>query len=296
MSDRSPAISVRARLLNLARAQGSDFQRLLVRFAIERLLYRLSVSRHADAFILKGATLFSVWLGAPHRATRDLDLLGRGDADPSRLVGIFVDVVNTPCEDDGLTFDPAAITAAPIREAARYAGVRVVVPGALAGARWVVQIDVGLGDATVPPPQEVEVPPLLDLPPARLRGYAPATVVAEKTEALIVLGLNTSRMKDLYDLDQLSRTFAFGDELIDALQATFVRRGTPLPEVLPIGLSDSFAADEAKLAQWRAFVLKSGVVTPRTLSEVVVQLRAWLWPALQRATARRPARLEDTGR
>jgi hypothetical protein len=286
MTENSRAISIRARLLNLARAQGADFQRLLVRFAIERLLYRLSVSPHADAFVLKGATLFSVWLGAPHRATRDLDLLGRGDADPSRLVAIFVEVVTVTCEDDGLTFDPTTITGGPIREAARYAGVRVVVPGALAGARLVVQIDIGLGDATVPPPQVVELPPLLDLPAARLRGYAPATVVAEKTEALVILGLNTSRMKDLYDLDQLSRSFSFGDELIDALQATFLRRGTPLPAALPIGLSDGFAADESKNAQWRAFIQKAGVTAPRPLADVVVDLRAWLWPALQQATAR----------
>ena len=283
MSEKDPAVSVRARLLNRARREGDEFQRLLVRYAIERLLYRLSVTPHVDDFILKGATLFAVWTGQPHRATKDLDLLGSGTPDLQRLVRVFREIAAVPCPEDGLTFDVAGVEGAPIRQAALYDGLRFVLPAALAGARMKVQVDVGLGDAVVPPPSMVEVPPLLDLPPARLRAYAKETVVAEKLEALVVLGLTTSRMKDLYDLDHLRRLFDFDSLLVDAVRATFARRGTPLPESLPVGLSDSFAGDSVKIAQWRAFQRKAGVDPHRDLADVVEALRSWLTPVIARA-------------
>jgi predicted nucleotidyltransferase component of viral defense system len=283
VTERNHAASVRARLLARAREDGEDFQRLLVRYAIERLLYRLSVSPHAGSFVLKGATLFALWLGKPHRATKDLDLLGRGEPDVDRLVDLFREVAAIPCPEDGTEFDGAAINGAPIREEALYTGVRVAIPASLAGARIKVQVDVGLGDAAVPPPQEVEIPSLLDLPTPRLRAYAKETVVAEKVEALVLLGLTTSRMKDLYDLDLLRRTFAFDEELVSAVRATFARRGTSIPADVPIGLRDEFAEDAVKQTQWRAFLRKAGGDPTRELAEVIEGLREWLWPVLQRA-------------
>ena len=283
MTGRDHGASVRPRLLARARKDGEDFQRLLVRYAIERLLYRLSISRHAEGFVLKGATLFALWLGRPHRATKDLDLLGRGGPDVDRLVGLFRDVASIPCPEDGMEFDGAAIVGAPIREEALYTGVRVTIPASLAGARIKVQVDVGLGDAAVPPPKEVEMPSLLDLPAPRMRAYAKETVVAEKLEALVLLGLATSRMKDLYDLDLLRRTFPFDDVLVEAVRATFGRRGTSVPEGVPIGLQDAFAEDAVKQTQWRAFLRKAGAEPDRELAEVVEGLRDWLWPVLQAA-------------
>jgi len=290
LSTKDRAASVRARLLSRARRDREDFQRLLVRFAIDRLLYRLSRSRHAGDFVLKGATLFVVWTGQPHRATKDLDLLGRGTPDVDRLVTVFQEVAAVECPEDGILFDVARIEGAPIREEAVYDGIRLQLPAVLAGARVKVQVDVGLGDVLVPPPSEVEVPPLLDLPAARLRAYAKETVVAEKLEALVVLGLTTSRMKDLFDLDHLRRAFDFDALLVEAVRATFARRGTPLPESVPIGLTDAFARDDVKRVQWRAFLRKAGVNRDLDLSAVVAALRAWLWPVL--AAARRP---EDSG-
>ena len=286
MKTKNTAISVRARLLDRARRDGDDFQRLLVRYAIERLLYRLSTTRHADDFVLKGATLFALWMGKPHRATKDLDLLGRGSPDVDRLVGVFQEIAAVVCSEDGMHFDPVGIEGAPIREEAAYAGVRVVVPADLAGARIRVQVDIGLGDATVPPPPLVDVTSVLDLPQPRLRAYAPETVVAEKLEALVVLGIATSRMKDLYDLDLIRRTFAFDDTLVAAVSATFARRGTPIPTDLPIGLSDAFAADAVKRTQWTAFLRKAGGEPGLELAAVVADLRAWLWPVLERAAQR----------
>jgi hypothetical protein len=232
---------------------------------------------------LKGATLFAVWLGKPHRATKDLDLLGRGAPDVERLVAVFAEVVAFECPEDGLMFEVDDISGAPIRADATYTGVRVIVPAQLAGARIRIPVDVGLGDATVPTPPTVDVPSLLDLPSPRLRAYAPETVVAEKLEALVVLGLTTSRMKDLYDLDLLQRTFPFDDPLVDAIRATFARRGTPLPTDLPVGLSDAFASDATKQTQWRAFLRKAAPSETPPLEDVVRSLRAWLWPLLTRA-------------
>ena len=285
---RNHAASVRAKLLGLAHDRGEDFQRVLIRYAIERFLYRISRSGHSEDFVLKGATLFALWLGQPHRPTKDLDLLGRGEPDIERLVGLFRAAVAVECPEDGIAFDAAGIAGALIREDALYGGIRVQVPGQLAGARFKIQVDVGLGDAVVPKPAVVEVPSLLDLPSPRLLAYARETVVAEKLEALVILGLASSRMKDFYDLALLHRTFPFDDTLVDAVRATFSRRGTPFPANLPSGLSDEFAADEVKRVQWRAFLKKVGGGDETDLGEVVVELRAWLWPVLQRAGAKRP--------
>lgn len=283
MTSKNHAISVRRRLLDRARRDGEEFQRLLVRYAIERLLYRVSASDHAEDFVLKGATLFALWMGKPHRATKDLDLLGRGSPDVDRLVAVFREIAAVACPEDGMAFDASGVEGMPIREDAAYAGVRVIVPGELAGARIKVQVDIGLGDATVPTPPLVEVASLLDLPNPRMRAYAPETVVAEKLEALIVLGIATSRMKDIYDLDLLRRSFPFDDALVDAVKATFARRGTPIPSSLPVGLSDEFAADAGKQAQWRAFLHKAGGEPGIDLGSVITALRSWLWPVLRRA-------------
>lgn len=277
------AASVRTKLLNRARADGDDFQRLLVRFAIERLLFRVSSSPYRDAFILKGATLFAEWLGKPHRATKDLDLLGHGAPDIDHFTRVFQEIVAVPCVEDGIVFDPAGIQGETIREEADYPGVRVHVPGNLAGAVFRVQVDIGIGDAAVPPPRHITVTPLLDLPAPHLRAYARETVVAEKLEALVVRGITTSRMKDLYDLDLLRRTYAFDDTLTDAVRATFSRRGTSIPAEVPIGLSDTFAEDPGKLAQWDAFLRKATAGEKPPLGTVITALRAWLVPVLQSA-------------
>lgn len=286
MRSKNPAHAVRARLAELADRDGEDYNRLLVRYAIERLLYRLAVSPHADDFVLKGATLFAFWLGKPHRPTRDLDLLGRGSPDEGRLLDVFRAVAAVACPEDGLVFDPDSVVGEPIREEARYAGVRIVLAARLVTGTVKVQVDVGLGDATVPAPTIVEIKSLLSLPSPRVRAYAPETVVAEKLEALVQLGLANSRMKDFYDLDLLRRTFAFDDTLVDAVSATFTRRGTPIPTEVPIGLRDDFGADSVKRSQWAAFLRRSGGEAGLDLAEVVASLRGWLWPVLVAVSAR----------
>jgi len=280
LPDPSAAASVRARLLNVAKAQRADFNQVLVRFALERFLYRLTQSPHADRFLLKGALLFTLWYDMPHRATRDADLLGFGASDLQSVAQTFRDIASVPV-DDGMGFDPASVQAEPIRKDDGYGGVRVIVMGELARARCRTQIDVGFGDAVTPAPVDAVYPVLLpDLPAPRLRAYPPCTVVAEKLHAMAVLGMANSRLKDYYDLSVLlEREQLNSDLLAQAIQATFERRGMAVPVALPIGLSDEFARDASRQSLWRAFLSKNDL-PDEPLSAVVERLRRALGPAL----------------
>lgn len=190
------AASVRARLLNIAKAEGSNFDQVLVRYALERFLYRLGRSPHADRFLLKGALLFTLWYDMPHRPTRDADLLGFGPSDLESIGRTFRDIASIAV-DDGITFDSGSVSAEEIRKEAGYAGARVVMTGNLAGARCRTQIDIGFGDAVTPGPVQSEYPVLLeDIPAPRLRTYPVYTVVSEKLHAIALLGMTNSRVKD----------------------------------------------------------------------------------------------------
>jgi hypothetical protein len=267
------AASVRARLLNRAKAEKSEFGLMLTRFALERLLYRLSVSRHRDQFVLKGALLFDLWFDQPHRPTRDADFLGFGPADMATLAIAFREICGLQGED-GIAFDPGSVKAEEIREHAKYAGIRITLLGTLDGARCPVQVDVGFGDAVTPATEEAHYPVLLDdLPVPTLRVYPRHTVIAEKYEAIASLGMANSRMKDFFDLWVLTRHSELDSAMVRrAITATFARRGTPLPAATPLGLSDEFASDTQKQTQWRAFLAKNRLQAP-TLQEVVSHLR-----------------------
>ena len=275
---RNIGASVRARLLDRARAERSDFQILLTRYALERLLYRLSVSPHRDRFILKGAMLFVTWVADPFRPTRDLDLLGHGDNDAEAIAETFRSICTQPVADDGVTFDVAALTAAPIREEMDYDGVRIRTTATIAGARISIQVDIGFGDAITPTAIEIDYPTLLDAPAPHLRAYPGETVVAEKFEALVTLGVANSRLKDFYDLWVISRTFELRQAtLVEAVQRTFERRGTVLPSDTPAGLTDELA--EAWATQWRAFLGRDPMAAaPDAFAATVADLRVFLMP------------------
>lgn len=286
---RDVGASVRARLLQLAKNRGEDFQLVLTRYANERLLYRLAQSPHAASFVLKGATLFTLWTDKPHRATRDVDLLGFGDPSVDRIREIVTDLISLEVGDDGVTFDATTVDVGPIREDQEYGGVRAVIGAQIAGARVRLQVDVGFGDVVTPGTIEVELPPLLEFPAPRLRAYPRETVVAEKLEALVQLGLANSRMKDFYDLVILSRIFEFDGELLArAIRATFERRRTPLPKSLPIGLTSEFATDATKVVQWTAFLRKSGAKDVGNLLSAIDQVVAFAHEPLLAASKREP--------
>ncbi len=277
------ATSVRARLLNVAKAQGVDFNQVLVRFALERILYRLSQSEHADRFLLKGALLFALWYDMPHRATRDADLLGFGASDLESVAQTFRDIASVSV-DDGIVFDPASVVAEEIRKDVGYAGARILISGELAKARCKSQVDIGFGDAVTPGPIDATYPVLLDdLPAPHLRTYPVYTVVAEKLHAIALLGMTNSRVKDYFDLSVLLEREALdADLLARAIKATFERRGMAVPTELPVALSDEFAHDTSRQALWQAFVKKNGL-DPEPLEAIVERLRSGLEPALIRA-------------
>ena len=274
------AASVRARLLNIAKSEGSNFNQLLVRYALERFLYRLSQSAHADRFLLKGALLFTLWYDMPHRPTRDADLLGFGPSDLQSIVQTFRDIASIPV-DDGITFDPESVTAEDIRKEAGYAGARVVITGELAKARCKTQIDIGFGDAVTPGPVQSEYPVLLkDFPAPRLRIYPVYTVISEKLHAIALLGMTNSRIKDYLDLSvMLDRESLNMNTLAQAISATFTRRGMAVPTEVPLGLSDEFAADPSRQALWAAFTRKNDLAMI-PLADVVTRIRSALEPAM----------------
>jgi predicted nucleotidyltransferase component of viral defense system len=245
--------SVKDRLLNVARKEGRSFDVLLVRFALERLLYRLSISEHRDRFVLKGGMLVTVWIDDDNRVTRDADFLGHGNADPDQLIVDFRQIMEIKA-DDGIVFDVEALSAGVIREEMEYGGVRLKTAAYLERTRIPVTIDIGFGDAMADATHRLDYPTLLDLPVPQVRSYPPASVIAEKFQAMVALGVLNGRMKDYYDLWAIPRAIAItSDDLDAAILATFKRRGTEIPQTRPPGLSPGMSGDEAKQRQWRAY-------------------------------------------
>ena len=270
------AASIRVRLLAVAKAKKVEFELMLTRFALERLLYRLSITAHREQFLLKGALLFDLWFDEPHRPTRDADFLGFGPADLPTMEATFREIAAMKV-DDGIIFDPSTVKARDIRKEADYAGIRITLLGTLDGARCPIQADIGFGDTVTPSPEETDYPVLLDdLPAPRLRVYPRYTVIAEKFEAIVSLGIANSRMKDFFDLWVLTRHSELDSATLRrAITATFARRATALPATTPIGLSDELSRDATKQTQWRAFVTKNRLDAP-PLPRVVAHLRTFL--------------------
>jgi predicted nucleotidyltransferase component of viral defense system len=275
---------VQTRLLRHAKALGQDPNFLLARYAAERFLYRLSVSPHAERFVLKGALLMLAWLGETVRATRDVDFLGYGDLDTDALRAAIVQICQCPVAADGLTFEPDTIRIEPIRENATYGGRRVTLRAKLGNARIPLQLDIGVGDATIPEPEWLDFPSLLDFPPPRLRAYRPETSIAEKLHAMVVLGEANSRLRDYFDIYALATQRRFqSTPLIAAVRATFARRDTPLPSFPPAGLTRDFALQAGKQAQWRAFIERTGASAPPELTAVIEMIGLFLDPIVSAA-------------
>lgn len=276
------AASVRQRLLNEARATDRPFNELLQYFAMERFLYRLGRSSHSDRFVLKGALMLTSWNLAATRPTRDIDLLCHGSNDIDAIVTVVRDVCGQSVEPDGLDFDPRTVQGDRIAQQAEYEGVRACFKGTLGTARIPMQIDVGFGDVVVPAPRFIDYPTILDLPAPRLRGYTRESMVAEKVSAMVAKGILNSRMRDFFDIWALSRQFRFnGDVLATAIAHTFAQRNLGV-DPHPPALTDAFAADPSKAAQWRGFLRKGRLQnTPPDLAQVVHGIATFLLPVLQ---------------
>ncbi len=287
---RSPANlakSVKDRLLNISRREGRAFDVLLVRFALERLLYRLSVSEYRERFVLKGGMLVTAWIDDDNRVTRDADFLGYGDANPDKLVADFRAIMQIE-GDDGLVFDADGLVATAIREEMEYGGVRLKTAAYLERTRIPVTIDIGFGDALADAAQQLDYPTLLDLPVPHIRSYPPATVIAEKFQAMVALGVLNGRMKDYYDLWAIPRNLEIASEDLDvAIRATFERRGTPIPTERPPGLSAEMMEDETKQRQWRAYAA-SVELEGVGLNSIIDAVWNLVGPSCKRLTQRLP--------
>lgn len=282
------AASVRQRLLNKAHATTRPFSELLQYFAMERFLYRLSKSRHADNFVLKGALMLTVWKAPLLRPTMDIDLLGRTDNSIEAMVAIVKEVCSAAVDaEDGLMFDARTVSGERIADAAEYEGVRVHFRATLGVARVPMQIDVGFGDIVIPSATRSNYPTLLDLPAPKLLTYSKESAVAEKFEAMVKLGELNSRMKDFFDIWLLSRSFDFeASQICEAIARTFERRGTPMPEREPVALTAEFAGDRQKQAQWSGFVRRMKLRDVPSLPEVVSELHMFLLPPMRAAAGR----------
>jgi predicted nucleotidyltransferase component of viral defense system len=270
--------SIRQRLLNLSRDRSEDFNLTLTKYGTERLLYRLSQSEYSDQFILKGALLLSLWTNRLQRPTRDIDLLGYGDSSQEALTQLFRNLCNTDVQADGLTFHPDSVRVTEIREAQEYGGQRVRMIATLGKAQINLQVDIGFGDVITPAAEEVEYPSLLGLPSPRLRAYPKETVIAEKLQAMVELGIANSRMKDFYDVWMMSRELQFdGRTLARAIQATFQRRRSALPHTTPTAFTEEFAGSPDKRTQWNAFLSRNRLeVGDMNLAQIIQEIRQFL--------------------
>lgn len=281
--------SVQTRLIAVSKELKRDFQLVLQRYAAERLLHRIGVSRYNDRFVLKGAMLFVVWGEDAYRPTRDLDLLGFGASAPDAVAACFREICQIPVPRDDIRFFPETLRADAIRRSTDYKGVRVKLISGLEKARISLQVDIGFGDDVFPKPQRVSFPALLGIAGPRILAYPREAVVAEKLHATLTLGEQNSRMKDFYDLFVFSRRYAFqGDRLVAAVRATFARLKTEIPpSFLPGEGSPSFFGGPEREAMWRAFLSRSGLQgVPQDFLVIGQALSRFLSPLLKAACNR----------
>ena len=275
------AASVHARLLSYAHARSRSFNELLLLYAMERFLHRLSQTKHAKHFVLKGALLMRAWDTTMYRTTRDIDLLARMSNEVTVLEGVLREACVAEVNPDGLAFDAKSVRGETIVEEADYPGVRVTFGGRLGNARLDMQIDIGFGDTITPAPQELDFPTLLPMPGTRMLAYPPETVIAEKFQVMLFRAEANSRLKDFHDVWWIARHFAFdGDQLAAAIRTTCAKRGTEIPAE-PVALTTQFGSIAAKRAQWRVFRQRVGNTnSPEEFEVVVRELRDFLTPVL----------------
>jgi predicted nucleotidyltransferase component of viral defense system len=271
--------SIHQRLLNKAHQSGRAFNEVLQYYAIERLLYRLSISEYSELFTLKGALMFNAWGLTTLRPTRDIDLLGHTQNTVDAVLKIFQDLSKLEAEADGLEFDPVHIQSERIKEDAEYEGIRVTMTAWL-GKTWLnIQIDIGFADVITPAPEKLDYPTILDFPAPHLYGYPPETVIAEKFQAMTVLGMANSRMKDFYDIWMLITNFEFDGKVIQtAIERTFQNRSTELPDEKHIIFSDEFA--DNKRDQWNAFSRKLREENAVAINQIIATMRSFFFPVL----------------
>ena len=272
--------SVNTRLKNYALQNKIQFEYVLLRYATERFLFRLGKSSFSDHFILKGASVFSVWLGPLFRATRDADLHYSGTPSPDFLMECFKKICLTDVPPDGIKFDLDTMAYSEIKKEQQYKGTRITFSAHIDQAKVSLQFDIAAGDVVFPAAEAMEYPELLDMGKPWIKVYPQYTVIAEKFQTLTVLGMKNSRLKDFFDLWLLSESFDFDFLILQtAVQKTFERRKTKIPEDFPVSLTEEFYSAPLKQSQWNAFIKKvQPQKAPASLEEAVQRIRLFLHP------------------
>jgi len=272
--------SIRAKLYNVARKTGRDFDSLLLQYFQERFLYRLSISQFRRNFILKGALLFLAYKMPLLRPTKDMDFLSRSIAnDQEKIKSIIGQVANIDAMD-GVSFVIASISAERIIENADYGGIRVKIEAVLDNARKVLQLDIGFGDTVVAGPIEMDFPILLEEQPVpHLQVYSKESAIAEKFEALVKLNILSSRMKDIYDILFITANESFNLKTMHkAILETFRNRETPLNDRISI-FTEEFKHSKEKQTQWSAFLKRSRLDSFKSFADAVEHLELFIEPA-----------------
>jgi len=271
------AASIKARLLNISRDTGKDFNKILLRYFQERFLYRLSVSEYKDNFILKGGLLLILINIPTSRVTMDIDFLAaRVKNDLESVKNIFGKISSIKVQD-GVVFDDSSVTAERIEKDSEYKGVRVKIQGNLGSVKQLLQIDLGFGDVIFPKKSDIEFPSVVLEDKSKLKGYPLETVVSEKFEAMVKLGMLNSRMKDFYDVYVLLNSQKFEETVLkEAIKRTFNNRKTQLPQE-PLVFTSEFYNDKAKQTQWKAFLRKNKLTDiPQDFKDIVIAIKNYL--------------------
>lgn len=273
------ALSVKERLLNYSRNNSLEFNSVLLQYMQERFLFRISKSIYSDNFVLKGALLFLAHDISRLRPTKDIDLLGSSLTNKVDILKeIFKEIASIKFED-GLQFNPDSVTAEEIIEQDEYLGIRIKLIALLGNARQKIQVDVGFGDVIYPDALMMDYPTLIDFEAPRLKMYSLESAVAEKFEAIVSLGIATSRMKDFYDIHFFASSKEFDLlTLHNALMATFNNRNTSIEKRHSV-FNDKFKDDENLNTLWEAFTKKRKLKINLNFPEIVSKIENFIEPA-----------------
>lgn len=279
---KNKAASIRAKLMNIARAEKIDFDFLLLRYFQERFLYRLAISEFSDRFILKGGLLLICLKMPMSRPTKDIDFLAKEiKNDPVELEHIFRSITAISC-NDGVKFISSSLISEQIKENADYEGIRIKIDATLGQARKKLQMDIGFGDVIIPRAMQMEFPTLLEEKPPMIKVYSIESIISEKFEAMVKLAMLNSRIKDFYDIYTLSVSYNFqSDRLKKAIESTFYRRKTSIPDS-PLIFRLEFHRDEEKQRQWSAFLRKSRLHdVNQGFNEIMERVTSFLKPIVE---------------
>lgn len=266
--------SIYARLKNVAKKRKRPVQEILKYYAMERFLYRLSISSHQNFFYLKGGLMLMIWTPRNHRATVDIDLLTKTKNSISNLKKILQEVCTIDCPPDGILLDLNSLLIEKSQLNMEYSGISAAFTARLFTAKLPLRIDFGFSDMILPKPAEIIYPTLLNLPPPKLKGYTPETSIAEKLESIIKLGQANTRMKDFYDLWILTREIELNrDRLFEIVRQVCQNRNTSINS-FPEAFLETYYEDPQKNEKWRAF-LKNITSEDISLERVILDLKAF---------------------